>query len=168
MTNASAPSGPRAAAPGPIPLYELPDWRSRGVVAGITGRGAEPGRGFDLGLWTDAPVGEVMSRWRAFRRALPGFDAVVLGNQVHGDPWSRPSAPARGWIQIDGMDGWVTTARGVLLTVTVADCIPVYLLVPGRGVALLHAGWRGTAGGILRAGVERLLAGAPAPSRPIS
>ena len=26
-----------------------------------------------------------MSRWRAFRRALPGFDAVVLGNQVHGD-----------------------------------------------------------------------------------
>src|SRR5207244_12230485 len=38
----------------------------------------------------------------------------------------------------------------------VADCIPVYLLVPRRGVALLHAGWRGTAGGILRAGVGGL------------
>jgi hypothetical protein len=43
--------------------------------------------------------------------------------------------------------------------VTVADCIPVYLVVPGRGVALLHAGWRGTVGGILRTGLPRLLAG---------
>jgi copper oxidase (laccase) domain-containing protein len=46
----------------------------------------------------------------------------------------------------------------MLLTVTIADCVPVYLLVPGRGVALLHAGWRGTAGGILGRGLERLLA----------
>jgi copper oxidase (laccase) domain-containing protein len=45
----------------------------------------------------------------------------------------------------------------VLLTVTVADCVPVYLLVPGRGIALLHAGWRGTAGGILARGVEGLV-----------
>ena len=42
------------------------------------------------------------------------------------------------------------------LTVTVADCIPVYLAVPGRGVALLHAGWRGTAHGILARGVAAL------------
>ena len=152
--------------PGPIPLYNLTDWHPYRVVAGITGRGADPGRGFDLGLWSDAPVGEVMSRWRAFRRALPGFDAVILGNQVHGVV-VETIAPGRGWIQIDGIDGWVTTARGVLLTITVADCVPVYLVVPGRGVALLHAGWRGTAGGILRAGVERLLAATGAASRDI-
>src|SRR5688572_4965827 len=54
---------------GPIPRYEVPNWRERyGVAAGITGRGSEPGRGFDLGLWSNAPVGEVMSRWLAFRR----------------------------------------------------------------------------------------------------
>jgi len=141
--------------PGPLPLYDLPDWRSHGIVAGITGRGAEPGRGFDLGLWTDAPVGEVMSRWRAFRGAHHGFDAVVLGNQVHGTV-VETVGPARGWIHLEGVDGWVTTTPGVLLTVTVADCIPVYLMVPGRGVALLHAGWRGTAGGILAGGLARL------------
>ena len=30
-------------------------------------------------------------------------------------------------------------------------------MVAGRGVALLHAGWRGTAGGILAVGLARLL-----------
>ena len=141
---------------GPLPFYDLPTWRAHGVVAGITGRGTEPGRGFDLGLWTDAPVGEVMSRWRAFRRAQLGFDAVILGNQVHGTVIETVGT-CHGWIQLEGVDGWVTTCGGVLLTVTVADCIPVYLQVPGRGVALLHAGWRGTAAGILTAGLARLI-----------
>ncbi len=141
---------------GKIPRFEIPDWRERyGVVAGITGRGAEPGRGFDLGLWSEAPVGEVMSHWRAFRHELPDFSAVALGNQVHGVEVMSLEA-GRGWIQVEGIDGWLTTVPGILLTVTIADCIPVYLVVPGRGVALLHAGWRGTAGGILSRGVERL------------
>jgi copper oxidase (laccase) domain-containing protein len=140
-----------------IPLYELPRWRARhGVVGGITGRGGGPEPGFDLGLWSAAPVGQVMTRWRTFRRSIPGFDAVVLGNQVHGTTVETAGA-GRGWIQADGVDGWVTTRAGVLLTITVADCIPVYLVVPGRGVSLLHAGWRGTAGGILEVGLERLL-----------
>jgi polyphenol oxidase len=97
-----------------------------------------------------------MSRWLAFRRALAGFDAVVLGNQVHGVAVERVDG-GRGWIQLEGIDGWVTTVPGILLTVTIADCIPIYLAAPGRGVALLHAGWRGTAGGILGVGLRRLL-----------
>jgi polyphenol oxidase len=142
---------------GPLPLYHLTDWRERhGLVAGITGRGQDAGRGFDLGLWSDAPVGQVMGRWRAFRRALAGFDSVILGNQVHGIGVEMVGA-GRGWTQVEGVDGWVTTAPGVLLTVTVADCIPVYLAVPGRGIALLHAGWRGTAADMLGVGLERLL-----------
>lgn len=144
--------------PGEVPRYEVPEWRTRyGVVAGITGRGSVPGRGFDLGLWTEAPVGEVMSRWRAFRSAEPGFSAVILGNQVHGTEvaWH---VGGRGWVQIEGVDGHATATPGILLTVTVADCIPVYLVDPVRGaIALLHSGWRGTAGGMLRRGVETLI-----------
>jgi YfiH family protein len=144
--------------PGEVPRFELAEWSDRlGIVAGITGRGGTAGRGFDLGLWSEAPVGEVMSRWRLFRRAVPGFRAVVLGNQVHGTE-VRTVGPVEGWLQLDGVDGWVTTAPGVLLTVTVADCVPVYLAVRGKGVGLLHAGWRGTAGGILGRGLERLCA----------
>jgi YfiH family protein len=146
--------------PGAIPRFELQGWREQyGVVAGITGRGAEPGRGFDLGLWSREPVGEVMSRWLAFRRAMDGFQAFALGNQVHGiDVMDLNSG--RGWIYVDGVDGWISTSPGFLLTVTLADCIPVYLLAPRRGIALLHAGWRGTAGGILERGIAGLSAAA--------
>jgi polyphenol oxidase len=142
---------------GDVPRFEIPAWRERyGVAAGITGRGFEPGRGFDLGLWGREPVGDVMNRWLAFRRASSDFSAVVLGNQVHGTDVRRIDV-SEGWTQIEGIDGWVTTTPGILLTVTVADCIPVYLVAPGRGVALLHAGWRGTARGILERGLGTLL-----------
>jgi polyphenol oxidase len=143
---------------GAIPRFEIPGWREEyGVVAGITGRGSEMERGFDLGLWSKEPVGEVMSRWLAFRRAMTDFHAMVLGNQVHGVEVMQVQEE-QGWIYRDGIDGWITTMRGILLAITVADCIPVYLVAPARGVALLHAGWRGTAGGILGRGVERLTA----------
>jgi polyphenol oxidase len=141
---------------GEVPRYEIPDWQEKfGVVAGITGRGSPEGRGFDLGLWSKEPVGDVMSRWLAFRRAMAGFHAIVLGNQVHGVEIMRIDAGS-GWIQMEGIDGWITTSPGMLLTVTIADCVPVYLVAAGRGIALLHAGWRGTAGEILSRGVERL------------
>lgn len=144
--------------PGEVPRYEVPGWRDRfGVVAGITGRGEGGGRGFDLGLWTDAPVGEVMTRWRAFRQAEPGFRATILGNQVHRTDVAWHAGGA-GWVQIDGVDGHATATPGLLLTVTVADCIPVYLVDPRRrAIALLHSGWRGTAGGILERGVAALV-----------
>jgi hypothetical protein len=98
-----------------------------------------------------------MSRWLAFRRELSDFRACALGLQVHGvEIMSLDSG--RGWIHVDGVDGWITTAPGILLTVTVADCVPVYLVAPGKAVALVHAGWRGTAGRILGRAVERLKA----------
>jgi purine-nucleoside/S-methyl-5'-thioadenosine phosphorylase / adenosine deaminase len=142
---------------GPVPRFEIPGWRERyGIVAGITGRGDGEDPGFDLGLWTREPVGQVMSRWRALREAEPRFHGTVLGTQVHGSTVRR-HAGTTGWLQVDGVDGHLTSEPGLMLAVTVADCIPVYLIDPARRhIALLHAGWRGTAGGILGKGVEAL------------
>jgi len=142
----------------PVPRMEIPGWRDRyGVVAGLTTRGsvAEP---FDLGLTSRRPVADVIGQWAAFRAAEPGFPLVVLGRQVHGTEvaWHEGG---EGWLQLDGVDGHATAAHGILLTVTIADCTPVYLLDPVRGgIALLHAGWRGASGRILERGV-RLLTG---------
>ena len=132
---------------------ELAEWAARyGVVAGITTRG----HGFSLGLWSEENVGQVMSRWRAVGAAVrPRFPGVVLAHQVHGTTVQWHPSASDGWLIVDGVDGHATGARGLLLTVTVADCIPVYLAVPQKHVvALLHSGWRGTAAGILERGVE--------------
>ena len=140
-----------------VPRMELRDWAERyGVVAGITTRGS--GRGFSLGLWSEENVGQVMTRWRALRAAFrPAFPGVVLSHQIHGTAVQWHRAGQDGWLILDGVDGHATRTPGVLLTVTVADCVPVYLIAPQkRVVALLHAGWRGTAGGMLQQGVELL------------
>jgi len=140
-----------------VPRMELRDWADRyGVVAGVTTRGA--GRGFSLGLWSEENVGQVMTRWRALRAAFrPAFSGLVLSHQIHGTTVQWHRAGQEGWLILDGVDGHATGSPGVLLTVTVADCIPVYLVAPTqRVVALLHAGWRGTAGGMLQQGVELL------------
>src|SRR2546430_10767292 len=142
-----------------VPRMELVDWAERyGLVAGITTRE----HGFSLGLWSEENVGQVMTRWRAFRAAFdPAFPVTVLSHQIHGSAVRWHDELSEGWLVLDGVDGHATRTRGVLLTLTVADCVPVYLTAPTKGaVALLHAGWRGTSSGILAHGVEVLKAGA--------
>lgn len=161
-TSGSGPLGRRSSAvtspghPVELPHTEVPGWSERfGVVAGITERGGGPAP-FDLGLAGDAPVGAVLSRWRALQAAT-GAQSVVVSHQVHGSRVSwHQNLPAGLFVQ-DGSDGHASRTPGLLLAVTVADCIPVYLVDPvARAIALLHAGWRGTAAGILAAGIECL------------
>lgn len=126
-------------------------WGDRhGVVAGVTDRAVG-----SLGLVSPTePVGEVLGRWRSFLAALaPRFPALAMARQVHETTvlWHENVAP--GWHISEGADGHATRQRGLMLAVTVADCVPIYLA--GEGVvALLHAGWRGVAAGMLEAGVK--------------
>ena len=99
-----------------------------------------------------------------------GFDLVAVGRQVHGrdvhviradhastlPPEDARSTPPRLLI-VGELDGLVTGERGVLLASTAADCVPVYLVDPvGDTIGLVHAGWRGTALGVLRRGVRAM------------
>jgi len=144
----------RAAASN-LPRHELQHWwEQHGVVAGITGAD----RGFDLALWGKGSADVALSRWHEFQDSFkPNFRMVVVGHQVHENSVDVCDATDRGLLVKEGLDGHATTTMGVLLTVLVADCVPVYLLDPRtRALALLHAGWRGTAAGILEAGVQQL------------
>lgn len=54
-------------------------------------------------------------------------------------------------------DGLITNEKGIALVVFTADCTPVLLHDPRTGaVGAVHAGWRGTAGGIVRKAVEAM------------
>jgi YfiH family protein len=81
--------------------------------------------------------------------------ALARLTQVHGAEIHRIDAPepaAR-----PRADGLVTTSADVVLSVRVADCVPLLVADAGTGaVAAVHAGWRGTAAGIAARVVECL------------
>jgi len=140
---------------GGVTRYELVDWATLfGVVAGVTGRSG----GFDLGLGSQDPMATVLERWRTLAGELGGrFRSVVVSRQVHGTALDTYGELPSGLIVRDGLDGHLTSEAGVLLSISVADCIPVYLVEPRSGwLGLLHAGWRGVAAGIVETGVLRL------------
>ena len=137
------------------PSLVHPGWRSAfpWLVQGTTTRGA-PGEPFDLGLFSDAsPARAVLERWELLRSA-GGLRRLVHAHQVHGDQ-VRVHGPGDPGLQLaEACDGHATAHAGVLLAVTTADCVPLFIVDPThRAVALLHAGWRGAAAGILERGV---------------
>lgn len=152
MTATRLDEAPRA---GPIPRFELASWRTvYGLVAGVTGRGA----GFNLGLNAGEPRAQVAARWETLLGEMrPAFRGFAVGRQVHARRLASHGPALEGWQVLEGVDGHLTAEPGVLLFVTVADCVPVYLAHPATGaVALVHAGWRGIAAGILETGVAAL------------
>jgi YfiH family protein len=79
----------------------------------------------------------------------------LYGKQVHGATVRRATEPPGPQRPPAEEDGQVTALTGHPALVFVADCTPV-LLVADEGVAALHCGWRGTAAGIIAAGVAAL------------
>lgn len=81
---------------------------------------------------------------------LPGSPRLQWLNQVHGTrvvDVSARHAVSAGPLEADGL---VTGAPGVACCVMTADCLPVFLSSDqGDEVALVHAGWRGLAAGII-------------------
>lgn len=131
-----------------IPLHTHPGWATEleWLAQGTTGHG---GVAFDLGLFGDSPVGPTLTRWEMLRRGL-GMPRAVHARQVHGAEILEHEAGPPGLHITSGYDGHRTEAPGLLLTVSVADCVPIFVVDPRhRLVLLLHGGWRGTAAGIL-------------------
>jgi hypothetical protein len=54
-------------------------------------------------------------------------------------------------------DVLVTSSPGVTLAILVADCVPLALVDPAaRVLAVVHAGWRGTAAGVVGAALDAM------------
>ena len=144
---------------GEVPVWRHPGWQERfpWLLQGTTGRGSADAS-FDLGLFGEQPVGRAMDRWARLlgwsemSRAVHSRQVHSAELQVHG------AGPESGLLVGKGHDGHLTRQPGVLLTVSVADCIPVFLVdADARAIALVHAGWRGLAAGIVEAAIVRLV-----------
>jgi YfiH family protein len=115
--------------------------RSDGNMSSVGGLGAEHGA-------------EVRDR---MRKRL-GLRALARGYQVHGSdvqitaemPTSEPETA-----DLVRADGQATTLSGLGAMVLAADCLPIAIARVGA-VAMVHAGWRGLAAGVLENGVKAL------------
>lgn len=143
-----------ASHPDPIPLREkVGQFASIGVEAFTTTRLAG-----DYGLGDGEPPADAVARWRALQQELSGVAPnVASAKQVHGTKVLEHAAGADGWTRHDGADGHLTFAPGVACVVTIADCVPVFIAHPSGAVALLHAGWRGTASRIVERAITRMV-----------
>jgi len=84
----------------------------------------------------------------------PG-DAVVNG-LVQEDRVQVVRNKDRGAV-LPETDGSITAEKGIFLSVTAADCLPVFLYDPKKEiVAIAHAGWRGLAKSILPRVVQKM------------
>jgi YfiH family protein len=95
------------------------------------------------------------ARHNTARKALLGAlglraTAVYGLNQIHS---RRVLAVDRDHPPAGDADGMVSADRDIVLSATVADCLPVYLLDTETGAfGLLHSGWKGT--GIVREALQ--------------
>lgn len=94
-------------------------------------------------------------------RAFIGIDIsperTISAALIHGAQAHEVDEGSAGSALID-TDGLVTNACDLFLSLTVADCLPVFLYDPTvQVVGLAHAGWRGLAGGIIPATVKKMI-----------
>ncbi len=111
---------------------------------------------FNLGRFTDDdPVAIESNRDRL--AALTGIarERTLQGRQVHGAEVCRVRALPAPDAPLEEADGQATALPDVAALVLTADCLPIALAADGA-VAMLHAGWRGLAAGVVREGVAAL------------
>lgn len=99
------------------------------------------------------------NRVRAAQSLGIAGDRIRTGRQVHGSEILLHDDPAGEGqflnlaIEPPEADGHLTRTTGIPLLVVVADCLPVAVRGPD-GLAMLHCGWRGLAGTLIRDAVE--------------
>jgi YfiH family protein len=110
--------------------------------------------GFTGAAFGNAADGDARTDDEARRRmsARLGISAEwAIVRHVHGTDVTVADAPGH----LGDADVTVTTRPGVPIAVASADCLPVVIEGDG-GVAIVHAGWRGMADGVVAAARDAL------------
>lgn len=138
----------------------VPDWpvspRVRALVTLRTGgmsRG--PYAAFNLAAHVGDRAEDVAANREALRCGLGLAHEPWWLNQVHGT--RVIDVDVAGTRRGQRADGAITRRAGRVLCVLTADCLPIFFAErQGRAIAVVHAGWRGLAAGIIECAVEQL------------
>jgi len=134
--------------PAPNNVRALFTTRNGGVSSGANGTYAS----LNLGTHVNDNLADVECNRALLRRYLPEEPRWL--KQVHGTLpiWidRTPAATPEG-------DAVLSRKQGTVCAVMVADCLPVFLCdTAGTTVGIVHAGWRGLAGGIIEQSIAAM------------
>ena len=129
-----------------------------GIVHGFTTREGGVSQGpfasLNLGGAQDERPAIEANRARVLETLGRKDGSFVALRQVHGSDVVQVTRLAGRSIEADGL--W-TRDRGAVISVLVADCVPILFADQrGRAVGAVHAGWRGTASRIAAEMVKRM------------
>lgn len=120
----------------------------------LGGHSTAPYDTLNLGLNTDDAIHLVQKNRTLFFESL-GFENkdVAHSHQVHGDKVYVVSKA----VALQGYDALVTNKVGILLSVSIADCVPILVYDPiKRAIAAIHSGWKGTTQSITTATIKTM------------
>ncbi len=155
--------------------YCAPHFDSTAVAATVQGfttrhEGVSrpPYNSLNLGMNTDDSPPNVEGNRSILTRTFGiSQDRLITVQQTHGSDILAIDAPNDDYshfLELEA-DAIITNQPGVMIGVTVADCVPVLLFDPVKGViGAVHAGWQGCAAQITRQtvqGMERLFGSRP-------
>jgi len=110
----------------------------------------------DLKLGDSSEETAKENREKFFRKLGLDSNNVITNGLVQADKVQVVRKKQRGGI-LPETDGSITSEKGIFLSVTAADCLPVFFYGPKKEiVAIAHAGWRGLAKGILPRVVQKM------------
>ncbi len=100
---------------------------------------------------------EKESRDLYFRRMLIDPNRVVTADLLHSGKVEMVGGAVAG-TYVSNVDGLITNADNLFLSVTGADCFILYFYDPRKNViGITHVGWRGLLGGVVKNTVQGLI-----------
>lgn len=82
-------------------------------------------------------------------------EKVVRAGLIHGSEVVIVKDDTKGIPQADGL---ITNHKDIFLSITVADCLPIFIYDPdNKVICLIHAGWKGLQKNILSIAIQKLV-----------
>ncbi|MFC0474813.1 peptidoglycan editing factor PgeF [Robertmurraya beringensis] len=144
--------------------FIIKEWTDRfnGLVAGFTTKNGGHSKNSFSTLNTGFHVGDQEQDVCLNRKVLSKSTGIPLSNwvgaeQTHDVHVKKVSVYDRGLGSnsyanaLRDTDAFFTYDKNLLLTLCFADCVPLYFIAPKyEAIAIAHAGWKGTVGGIAK------------------
>ncbi len=128
----------------------------------VTTKNSKYAFNFSLALHTGENKKDILNNRRVLKENFPNMHFIVA-NQTHSSNIKIIYSKSElGWSSensaISNCDALITNQKNIALTILTADCVPILLFDPKKGVvSAVHAGWRGTEKKIVIKTIEKMI-----------